>query len=130
MSEVALVKCNKCGDMCETDRPHLCEDVPVQCINGSCPMALSDEYEERGMDVVHNCSECQYREDKEQKSLIKDSPKLAQELVQDTECCEWEVLDNIIFDSYKTDCFHEFNTTSDIREFRYCPYCGRMIKVV
>lgn len=41
------------------------EDIPVQCINGSCPMALSEEYEERGMDVVHSCEECQYHKAKE-----------------------------------------------------------------
>lgn len=48
------------------------EDVPLQCINGSCPIALSDEYEERGMDVVHNCNECPYCVDKEQQ-ILKES---------------------------------------------------------
>lgn len=32
----------------------------VACVNGSCPIALSSEYEERGCDVVHDCNECHY----------------------------------------------------------------------
>jgi len=32
----------------------------ISCVNGSCPIALSEEYEERGMDVVHTCSDCHY----------------------------------------------------------------------
>ena len=35
-------------------------NIPVQCVDGSCPIALSDEYEERGIDVTHSCDECQY----------------------------------------------------------------------
>ena len=34
----------------------------VACVNGSCPVALRDEYEERGYDVVHSCKECHYYE--------------------------------------------------------------------
>ena len=30
----------------------------VSCIDGSCPIANSFEYEEYGCDVVHDCSEC------------------------------------------------------------------------
>ncbi len=30
----------------------------VSCVDGSCPKALRDEYEERGYDVVRNCEEC------------------------------------------------------------------------
>lgn len=30
----------------------------LTCINGSCPMALSEEYEEYGIPVVHSCEEC------------------------------------------------------------------------
>ena len=37
----------RCGNYCG-----------VVCINGSCPMALRDEYMERGYDIVHNCDEC------------------------------------------------------------------------
>lgn len=32
--------------------------VGVACVDGSCPIALSDEYEERGMDVVRKCEDC------------------------------------------------------------------------
>lgn len=36
-----------------------CEDyVGLACIDGSCPIALSDEYEERCMDVIHKCEDC------------------------------------------------------------------------
>jgi len=38
--------------------------IPVQCVDGSCPMALADEYEERDMDVVHSCEECGYDDKK------------------------------------------------------------------
>ena len=31
----------------------------VTCISG-CPIALRDEYAERGYDVIHSCSECGY----------------------------------------------------------------------
>ena len=34
--------------------------VGVTCTNGSCPIALREEYEERGMDVVNSCKECPY----------------------------------------------------------------------
>lgn len=30
----------------------------VACIDGSCPVANFDDYEERDYDVVHNCNEC------------------------------------------------------------------------
>jgi len=40
-------------------------NIPLECVDGSCPMALSDEYEERGMDIVHNCEECPYQPKKE-----------------------------------------------------------------
>ena len=32
----------------------------VTCVDGTCPMANREEYEERGYDVVKNCSECHY----------------------------------------------------------------------
>lgn len=32
----------------------------VACIDGSCPIALRDEYAERGYYVVHSCDECSY----------------------------------------------------------------------
>lgn len=30
----------------------------VTCIDGNCPMSLADEYQERGMDVIMDCSDC------------------------------------------------------------------------
>ena len=36
-------------------------NIPLVCVDGSCPMALSEEYEECGMDIVHNCEECPYQ---------------------------------------------------------------------
>lgn len=30
----------------------------IRCINGNCPIALSEEYEERGMDVIRDCDDC------------------------------------------------------------------------
>ena len=32
----------------------------VTCVDGGCPMALRDEYAERGYDITHNCNECIY----------------------------------------------------------------------
>lgn len=32
--------------------------VGVGCVDGHCPIALHDEYAERGMDIIRNCSEC------------------------------------------------------------------------
>lgn len=34
--------------------------VGVHCVDGSCPIALSEEYEERCMDVVKSCKGCHY----------------------------------------------------------------------
>lgn len=36
-----------------------CSDyVGVSCVDGSCPIANSDEYEERCMDVIKKCDDC------------------------------------------------------------------------
>ena len=32
----------------------------VACINGFCPIALREEYAERGYDVIKRCDECLY----------------------------------------------------------------------
>lgn len=32
--------------------------VGVSCVNGSCPIALADEYAECGMDVIRDCKDC------------------------------------------------------------------------
>lgn len=32
----------------------------VTCVDGSCPIANREEYEERGYDVVKNCKDCPY----------------------------------------------------------------------
>ena len=32
--------------------------VAVRCIDGSCPIALRDEYQEYGIPVVWSCEEC------------------------------------------------------------------------
>ncbi len=34
--------------------------VGVTCIDGSCPIALRDEYIERGYDIIKSCKECPY----------------------------------------------------------------------
>lgn len=34
--------------------------VGVACINGSCPIANAEEYEERGIPVVNKCIDCFY----------------------------------------------------------------------
>lgn len=36
--------------------------VGVTCVNGNCPMALAEEYEEYCMDVVSKCDDCFYYE--------------------------------------------------------------------
>lgn len=38
-----------------------CKDyVGVVCVNGYCPKAWTEEYMERGYDIVHSCDECQF----------------------------------------------------------------------
>lgn len=32
--------------------------VGITCVDGNCPKALAEEYEERGMDVIRSCDEC------------------------------------------------------------------------
>ena len=32
----------------------------LACIDGSCPIANADEYEERGYDVIRDCKYCSY----------------------------------------------------------------------
>ena len=32
----------------------------VACVDGTCPMANREEYDERGYDIVKNCKECHY----------------------------------------------------------------------
>lgn len=32
--------------------------VGVACVDGSCPIARQDEYEERCIPIIHNCREC------------------------------------------------------------------------
>ena len=39
-------------------------DFPVECVNGNCPIALSEEYEEYGIPVTHSCEECYYNNKK------------------------------------------------------------------
>lgn len=41
----------------------VCEEYcGIACIDGSCPIARSEEYAERGYDVTHSCNECIYYE--------------------------------------------------------------------
>ncbi len=43
------------------NKKKICEGyVGVACVDGTCPKANSEEYAERGMDVIRNCSECCY----------------------------------------------------------------------
>lgn len=32
----------------------------VTCVDGGCPMANREEYEERGYDIVKTCNDCPY----------------------------------------------------------------------
>lgn len=34
--------------------------VGLACVDGSCPKANAEEYEERCMDVVRNCNQCHF----------------------------------------------------------------------
>lgn len=38
-----------CGNFCHTS-----------CVDGHCPIALADDMEERGLDIIHSCDECNY----------------------------------------------------------------------
>lgn len=44
----------------DVNRRHCDRYVGLACIDGSCPISLSDEYAERGYDMVKNCAECHY----------------------------------------------------------------------
>ena len=69
---IGMQYANKMNDWCLeiidkelAKQTHEEPNIPLECVDGSCPMALSDEYAERGMDVVHNCEECPYQPKKE-----------------------------------------------------------------
>lgn len=36
------------------------KDFPVQCVDGSCPIANAEEYDERGIPYPSSCAECSY----------------------------------------------------------------------
>lgn len=39
----------------------ICKDyVGLSCVDGSCPKANREEYEERGIPITRNCRECCY----------------------------------------------------------------------
>ncbi len=48
--------------------------------------------------------------------------------------CEWKIFDNSLTDKpqwvYKTTCGKYIEEEHTLKEFVYCPYCGRKIKVV
>ena len=53
--------CAVCGAFIRNITPPRCGSYcGVACVDGSCPIANREEYEERGYDIVHNCNECHY----------------------------------------------------------------------
>ena len=49
--------------------------------------------------------------------------------------CEWKIFDNSLDDEraiwvYATDCEHYLEEEKTTKAFKYCPYCGKKIKVV
>lgn len=34
--------------------------IGVACVNGSCPISLQDEYQERGCDIIRECEDCSF----------------------------------------------------------------------
>jgi hypothetical protein len=47
--------------VCNKYKPERCKSyLGATCVSGGCPIALRDEYAERGYDIVHNCDECPY----------------------------------------------------------------------
>ena len=83
---IGMKYANKMNDWCLeiidkelAKQTHEEPNIPLECVDGSCPMALSDEYAERGMDVVNNCEECPYQPKKES----KDSSQLEDESISD-----------------------------------------------
>lgn len=54
-----IKKCNT--NVNKKDMPLTCpEYCGVSCVNGTCPKANQEEYEEYGIPVVRTCSECSY----------------------------------------------------------------------
>ena len=47
----------------------------------------------------------------------------------EAEVCEWEHEDYIYYDHFQCDCGEFFTTMSYIGDFRFCPYCGKPIKI-
>jgi hypothetical protein len=60
-------------------------NIPLECVDGSCPIALSEEYAERGVDIVHSCAECQYQP---QVQLIVRTPEEVVEMLNKISCNE------------------------------------------
>lgn len=84
-------------------------DIPVQCVDGSCPMALSDEYEECGMDVVHSCDECQYRHKEPQVvisnvEIVRTLEEIVQVIVNNIDCAECRKIHNMTQECPTGDC--------------------------
>lgn len=50
------------------------EYVGINCVDGTCPIALSDLYEEYCMDVVKSCKDCWYYKGCED-CLLYDTPE-------------------------------------------------------
>ena len=53
-------------------------NIPLECVDGSCPIALSEEYEECGMDAVHSCAECPYQP--QVQPIVRNVEEVAEEL--------------------------------------------------
>ena len=60
-------------------------NIPLECVDGSCPIALSEEYEEWGMDVVHSYAECPYQP---QVQPIVRTPEEVTEMLNKISCTE------------------------------------------
>ena len=92
--------------------------------------------------MANNRKDCEYRHDNGNCLKVggfctavdnKHCEKLKRGGVAD-DVCEWKIFDNSLTDKpqwvYKTTCGKYIEEEHTLKEFVYCPYCGRKIKVV
>lgn len=63
---------------------------------------------------------------------FKEAIEIVKQGRESDDVCEWESDYKFISDKYKrvTGCGHEFYDLHHAVPFKYCPYCGKKIKVV
>lgn len=83
------------------------------------------------------CTHCEYykvcfRGEKAQEVAIDKAIEIVQQCGVSDDVCEWKTDYGFVSDKYKreTGCGHTFYDLHHAVPFKYCPYCGKKIKVV